>query len=142
MIYKIFADTNIVIDHLTKRQPFNKESTKLFILNEQEQLKIHVSALCINTVYYITRKLIGHKNALDFIDKLTEDVEVLGTTKSEIRAALESDFTDFEDGIQYATAISFGGIDFMVTRNVSDFKESKIAVHTPTSFLKKFKFEI
>ncbi len=141
MIYRIFVDTNVVIDHLTKRQPFVNESTKLFVLNEQEELKIHVSALCINTVYYITRKLIGHREALKLIDKLIEDAEVLGTTKSEIRAALESDFTDFEDGIQHATAISFGDIDFIVTRNVSDFKKSLIPVHKPTSFLKKIKFE-
>ena len=65
-----------------------------------------------------------------------ELTEVVGTSRQEIKHALEGEFSDFEDGIQYATALQVEGINAIITRNVSDYRHSKIAVFTPDDFLK------
>jgi predicted nucleic acid-binding protein len=52
-----------------------------------------------------------------------------------IRKALESEFKDFEDAVQYYTAIE-NNMDCIITRNVDDYKKSIIPVYTPTELLK------
>jgi len=52
-----------------------------------------------------------------------------------IDLALSSDFEDFEDAIQYYTAVE-NNIDCFVTRNKKDFRKSKIPVHTAEEYLK------
>ena len=62
--------------------------------------------------------------------------EVIGTTKTEIIQALKNDFSDYEDSVQYSSALTINGLDAIITRNVKDFRNSSIAVMTPLSFLK------
>jgi predicted nucleic acid-binding protein len=52
-----------------------------------------------------------------------------------IELALASDFHDFEDAIQYNTAIE-NGITTLLTRNLKDFKKAEIAILTAQQFLK------
>jgi len=47
-----------------------------------------------------------------------------------IRQALDGDFKDFEDGIQYTVAIA-SQLDGVVTRNPKDFRDIKIPIYTP-----------
>ena len=57
-----------------------------------------------------------------------------------IHKALESDFNDFEDAIQYFTAIE-NNMDCIITRNVNDYKKSIIPVYTPTELLKQIEIK-
>ncbi|ELR70704.1 PIN domain containing protein [Fulvivirga imtechensis AK7] len=51
-----------------------------------------------------------------------------------IDLSLDSDFKDFEDSIQYYTAIE-NNLDLIITRNLKDFKLSKIPVLTAKNYL-------
>jgi len=51
-------------------------------------------------------------------------------------ALSDTNFTDFEDGLQYYSAIE-NEIDVIITRNKKDFKNSKIPVLTAKEFLAK-----
>lgn len=137
MVPKVFLDTNIVIDHLTDRQSFANDSSMLFELHELGKIKIYISALSVNTVYYVSRKLIGDKPTLALIEKLIDDLEIFGTTKKEIRKAFETGFKDFEDSIQYATALASSEIEAIITRDTKDFRKSIIAVYTPKIYLRQ-----
>lgn len=95
-----------------------------------------MSAVSINNIYYIVRKFLGHKKTIEVIEMLVEMTEIIGTTKKEIIQALNSNFSDFEDSIQYESAISAKNIDAIITRNLKDFRASSIAVLTPLNFLK------
>jgi predicted nucleic acid-binding protein len=136
MAAKIFIDTDVIIDYLTDRSPFANFATILFELHEQNKLIIYVSAISINNVHYVARKLIGEKRAVDLIDSLIDNIEVVGTTKKENKFAIQTKFKDFEDAVQYANALTIKGLEAIVTRNIKDFKESKIAVFTPEIYLK------
>ena len=136
MASKIFVDTDVIIDYLTDRSPFANFATMLFELHEQNKLIIHVSSISINNVHYVARKLIGEKRAVDLIDDLVDRIELVATTKKEIKFAINTKFKDFEDAVQYANAMTIKGIEAIVTRNIKDYKESKIAVFTPEVYLK------
>ncbi len=51
-----------------------------------------------------------------------------------INESLCSDFQDFEDAMQYHSALR-ANADIIITRNKKDFSASKIPVFTPQEFL-------
>lgn len=136
MEYKLFVDSDVVIDFFTDREPHVNPASELFELNEQGSVKLHLSALSINNIYYIVRKFLGHKKTIEIIELLTEMTEIIGTTKTEILQALKNEFSDYEDSIQYSSALTIKDLDAIITRNVKDYRNSSIAVMTPLNFLK------
>jgi len=136
MTSKLFIDSDVVIDFFTDREPFANPASEIFELNEQRKVELHVSAVSINNIYYIVRKYLDHKRAIQVIEELIDMVQVVETTKSEIIQALKNGFKDFEDSIQYSTALTIDGIEAIITRNVKDYERSEIAVFTPENYLK------
>ena len=51
-----------------------------------------------------------------------------------IDLSLTSEFSDFEDAVQYYSAVN-SKVDYIITRNKSDFVVNKIPVLTPEEFL-------
>ena len=136
MASKLFIDSDVVIDFFTDREPFANPASELFNLSAQGELQLYLSAISINNIYYIVRKFLGHKRAINVIEELIEMTNVTGTTRAEILQALKNDFKDFEDSVQYATALTISGIEAIITRNVKDYKNAAIAVFTPADYLK------
>lgn len=136
MAYKLFIDADVVIDFFTDREPHANPASELFEMNEQGNVTLFLSTISVNNIYYIVRKFLGHKKTIEVIETLTEMVEIIGTSKIEIIQALKNDFSDFEDSIQYSTALNIKDLDAIITRNVKDYKNSSIAVMTPLNFLK------
>ena len=136
MEYKLFVDSDVVIDFFTDREPHANPASELFELNEQGVVKLYLSAISINNIYYIVRRFLGHKKTLDVIEILTTMTEIIGTTKIEIMQALKNDFSDYEDSIQYSSALTINDLNAIITRNTKDYKNSSIAVMTPLNFLK------
>lgn len=138
MIPKLFIDSDVVIDFFTDRAPFANAASELFELNERRKVKLYMSVVSINNIYYVTRRYSDHKRAILIVEELMNMVRVVGTTKEEILQALKNGFKDFEDSIQYSTALTIDGIGAIITRNVKDYAKSKIAVFTPDNYLKSF----
>ena len=136
MDYKLFLDSDVVIDFFTDRAPHVNPASELFELNEQGKVKLYLSAISINNIYYIVRKFLGHKKSLEVIELLTEMTEIIGTTKNEIIQALKNNFSDYEDSIKYSSALTIEDLDAIITRNIKDYRNSSIAVMTPLNFLK------
>ncbi|MFN2262475.1 MAG: type II toxin-antitoxin system VapC family toxin [Psychroflexus sp.] len=136
MGYKLFVDSDVVIEYFTDRAPHANPASELFELNEQSHVKLYLSAVSINNIYYIVRRFLGHKKTIKVVELLTEMTEIIGTTKEEILQALKNNFSDFEDSIQYSTALNIKDLDAIITRNTKDYKHSSIAVMTPLNFLK------
>lgn len=136
MEYKLFVDSDVVIDFFTDREPHANPASELFELNEQGKVKLYLSAVSINNIYYIVRRFLGHKKTIEVVELLAEMTEIIGTTRKEIIQALKNDFSDYEDSIQYSSALTIKGIDAIITRNIKDYRNSSIAVMTPLSFLK------
>ena len=139
MVSKYFLDTDVILDFFLKREPFNVLSREIFQLAFNEKIEVATSSLAISNIHYISKKQIGVKESLMAIEDFIELCEILSVSEEEIRLALKSNFSDFEDAIQNFTAISDHGIKGIVTRNVRDYRKSKLPVFTPDQLLNQFK---
>jgi predicted nucleic acid-binding protein len=132
---KIFVDTNIVIDLLSRREPFFEEAAELFSLADKKQIELAVSSLTIaNTSYVLLRQMDSNK-AKSVLRKLRLIFKVLPLDDKIIGLALNDEtFSDFEDGLQYFTAIE-DEQELIITRNLKDFKNSKLPTMTAKQFI-------
>ncbi|HOW40582.1 MAG TPA: PIN domain-containing protein [Bacteroidales bacterium] len=134
----IFLDTNIVLDLLAHRLPFYTEAAKLFSLADKKKIKLSISALCLADSNYILSKQHPEMEVRRILRKFKVLVNVLPLDDKISELALNSDFRDFEDAIQYFTAIE-NDQDLIITRNQPDFKESRIPIMSAGEFIKSIK---
>jgi len=133
---KLLVDTNIVIDLLSKREEFFQEAQELFTLADIRQVELFVSALTFANTHYLLSKYQKLDDARKTLIKFKVLVKVAPLDDKIVELALVSDFKDFEDAIQYNTAIE-NGIDVIITRNKKDFKNSSLPVMNAREYLKK-----
>ena len=132
---RLLIDTNIVIDLLSKREKFYDEAADLFSRADKKELVLTISSLTFANTNYILTKLKSAKEAREILRKFKVLVELLNLDDKVTELALSDDsFTDFEDGLQYYSAIE-NQIDVIITRNKKDFKNSKIPVLSTKEFL-------
>lgn len=133
---KLFVDTNIVIDLLSRREPFFEEAATLFSLADKKQVELSISSLTIaNTSYTLLRQMDSSKTK-SILRKLKLILEILPLDDKVVGLALNDDtFTDFEDGLQYFTAIE-NQQEVIISRNLKDFKNSIIPTMTAKQFIK------
>lgn len=134
---RILIDTNIVIDLLSKRKEFYEEAADLFSRADKKELELTISSLTFANTNYILTKLKSAKEAREILRKFKVLVEILSLDDKITQLALsDNDFPDFEDGLQYYSAME-NQIDIIITRNKKDFKNSKIPILTAKEFLAK-----
>jgi predicted nucleic acid-binding protein len=133
---KLLVDTNIVVDLLTGRKDFYREAQYLFTLSDEGKVKLLVSSLTFANTHYLLNRYKNKDEARKILIKFKVLVEVAKLDDKIIELALASDFTDFEDAIQYYTAVE-NGVDIIITRNLKDFKLSKIPVLTAKEYIRK-----
>ena len=131
---RILVDTNVVLDLLGKRESFLKEAQELFTLGDKGKVKLFVSALTFANTYYILSQQLKISSARKVLRQFKVLVEVVPIDDKVIELALDSEFKDFEDAIQYYSAIE-NGVKIIITRNQKDFKHSKIPVLTAKEYL-------
>ena len=127
----VFMDTNVVIDFLADRQPFSLYAARLFDFSVNGEIKIYISAVSYNNIYYVLRQSLTNNATIKLLAELSEMTVITDVTSAIIRQSLKTDFKDYEDAIQYYCALSIPRIDFIVTRNTKDFKKSALPVLTP-----------
>lgn len=132
---KLFVDTNIVIDLLARREPFYVEAAELFSLADKRHVELSISSLTIaNTSYALLRQMDSNRAKL-VLRKLRLILKVLPLDDKIIGLALNDEsFSDFEDGLQYFTAIEYEQ-ELIITRNLKDFKNSKLPTMTAKQFI-------
>jgi predicted nucleic acid-binding protein len=134
----LYLDTNIILDLLAQRMPFYSDAAKLFSLADKKKIKLSISALCLADAHYILLKQNPDLEIRNILRKFKVLVNVLPLDNKITDLALNSEFKDFEDAIQYYTAIE-NDQDLIITRNQSDFKESKLPIMTAGEFIKSLK---
>lgn len=132
---RLLIDTNIVMDLLSKRENFYDEAADLFSRADKKELELTISFLTFANTNYILSKLKSAKEAREILRRFKVLVELLSLDDKITELALsDEDFLDFEDGLQYYSAIE-NNVDIIITRNKKDFKNSKIPVLTAREFL-------
>lgn len=131
-----FFDTDVIIDYLADRHPFAEQSEQLFALMEHRKLRGHVSSLTFSNLYYLLKQHMGHAKTLSALKELSGLLNILKVDEEMILAALDSDFKDFEDAIQFHCAAGYKRTELIVTRNVRDYRHATLPVMTPETLLK------
>jgi len=133
-VKKVFVDTDVCIDLLSGRKPFNKTAEILFSLAYNKKIKIYVSSLSFSNIDYVLRSQYTSIHSRQLIGTFKTLVNVLPVDSKTIDLAIASDFNDFEDAIQHSCAIE-NNLTTIVTRNVKDYKKPSITVLTPETFI-------
>ncbi len=132
---KIFIDTDIILDLLAERQQFYENAAALFTLIDRGKILGFTSPVVFANLHYILSKQLSKKYAITSLKKLRTLIQIVPVDEKIIDLSLESGFTDFEDAIQYHTAIS-AGLSTLITRNIKDYKNPTITVCSPEEYLR------
>lgn len=136
---RILIDTNIILDLLARRKDFYLGSKRIFSLADNGQIDLFISTLSIANSHYILYKMFKIKKAKEILGKFKVLVNSISLSDKIIELALnDSNFRDFEDGIQFYSAME-AKCDLIITRNTKDFKNSTIPIMQPVEFLSKRK---
>jgi predicted nucleic acid-binding protein len=118
---KVFIDSDIILDLALFRAPHVHFSKHLLGLAENDVIRGLTSSNCIANIHYILRKVQGETDARFFLSQILRYISVLPMDHLMVLEALESDFSDFEDALQYGAA-QRNQCDCIITRNIVDYK--------------------
>ncbi len=131
---KVLIDTNIILDVLCKRPAFYEDSAKIFKLCEVKKISGVISALSIPNIMYILRKELDADKTREVLDSLMLIFSVADLKADDLKKAADMRFKDYEDAIQSACATRIKA-NYIVTRNIKDFSESKVTAIKPAELL-------
>ena len=132
---KILIDTDVILDFSFDRQPFSEFATTIISWSEKKKIEGYITPVICSNVYYLLRQTAKHEKVIEKLTQLLTIVDVIQMDRQVILSALTSDFNDFEDALQNFAAIQQGDINVILTRNIKDFKKSKIGVMTPENYI-------
>lgn len=132
----MLIDTNIILDVLCKRPGFYEDSARIFKLCEVKKITGVISALSIPNIMYILRKELDADKTKEVLDNLMLIFTVADLKADDLKKAADMKFKDFEDAIQSACASRIKA-NYIVTRNIKDFSESKVTAIKPTELLER-----
>jgi len=131
----VLIDTCVAIDFLQKRQPFAGTALRLFQYMAMEQFNGFITAKSATDIFYLThRNTHSNEESRKILQGLMQIVGVLDTTANDVRIALLSDVTDYEDAVMVETS-KRSGMDCIVSRNKQDFRNCSLPVYEPEEFL-------
>lgn len=138
---KILLDTNIIIDALTSREPWNKSAEKIFLMSANHTVDMYITASSATDIYYLLRKFIKDTTqSKKIMSKLYMIVGILDVTAENCMEALASSINDYEDAVVEKVALS-KKMDYIVTRNIKDYKEGTVKVILPDDFIRMMEEE-
>ena len=131
---RIFLDTNVILDLLGERVPFYDSIAKVATLADQKKLTLIVSPLSFTTIDYVLNKYEIAESVLNKLRKFKIICEICEVNEETIDKALNSSFKDFENALQYFTALQ-ANCSIIITRNGKDFKQATIPIMTGEEYL-------
>ncbi len=131
---KILIDTNIIIDNALEREPFWNASEQVLSLIEKGTIAGYISASTFSDLYYIIRKARGRDWTLTYLKQLITFCQIATVNQAAIIMAFTTNFQDFEDSIQYSTAV-VNQLDAIITRNPQDFPIITPRIITPEQLI-------
>ncbi len=133
---RLMLDTNIIIDVLTRREPFFEASYAVLRLAATERHECFLSASAATDVYYLLKRALkSDGEARERMETLLQLVCVADALGEDVYSALSSDMADFEDALVAAIARR-AGMRYIVTRNLRDYEKSPVRAIAPEELLR------
>lgn len=135
MVNRILVDTNVLLDYLLTREPFYEDAEKIVLACVEGKVKGCIAAHSISNMFFILRKDYNAKERREILSDLCLIFDVEGIDKAKLLSGLQNeDFSDFEDCLQMECAKAYKA-EYIVTRNISDYKISEIKAISPKDYL-------
>ena len=136
MVSRILVDTNVLLDYLLTREPYYENAKKIVIACAEGKVNACIAAHSISNMFFILRKDYSIEERRAVLTNLCKIFDVEGIDKVKLLAGLQNgEFSDFEDCLQMECAKAYGA-EYIVTRNVADYKASTVEAVTPEEYLK------
>ncbi len=130
----VLCDINFILDIFLKREPFYYSAAILFKKIEEKEVKGYLCSLSFPTLFYLLSKELSKRKAIQILGKIRIVFDVAAVDKKVIDLSLSSDFKDFEDAVQYYSAVQ-AKADCIITRDKDDYVNDAIPALTPEEFL-------
>lgn len=127
-------DLNIILDVLQEREPFYETSAQLLACAETGKIQGFIASHSLTTLFYLIQKGKSAAHAKVTITNLLQILKVASVDQSTIEQALSLPYKDFEDAVQMMAAVQCKA-DYLVTRNVKDFKPAPLSAIQPSELL-------
>ena len=135
---RVLVDTNIVLDYLLEREPYAESAKKIVVACKQKKVIGCIAGHTVSNMFFILRKTYSVEDRRTILKDICKLFDVEGIDRLKIIQALDnSDFKDFEDCLQMQCAKSFRA-DYILTRNLADYRDSEIACISPEEFCEKY----
>jgi predicted nucleic acid-binding protein len=100
----------------------------------EKKVTAFTTPIVMANVDYIITKYSNKAKSRRAMKSLRKRLSILPMDQKIVDTALESEFADFEDAMQYYTAEKHG-IDFIVTRNKKDYVKGRLRVITAQEYM-------
>ena len=134
----LLIDSNVILDIVQHREPFFRESKEIIAECIRQSHFGFVTAHSLCDIYYILRKDMSAEQRLKLVNMFCQFFTVIPETASDFTAVTENPNTDdLEDGLQQQCATRLN-LDYIITRNIDDFRTSAAPAIEPGQFLSKY----
>ena len=131
---KALFDTNVILDLFLEREPFVEGAIQAVALVETSKLEGFLCATTVTTLDYVLSQSLPQKEAKLAFRRLLGLFEIAPVNRSILDQAMDSSVKDFEDAVLEQSALLVSA-DVIVTRNLKDFKKSKVPAFDPLTLL-------
>jgi predicted nucleic acid-binding protein len=133
---KAIIDTNVIVDAIAARVPFNIEAEKIILLAADKQIVAAITASTASDIYYITQKYLKDKVLTKaHLQTLFTLVEIVAVDGVDCVSAFDTGINDYEDSLLAVCAKKWDA-DYIISRNTTDFTTSPVPAISPEAFLK------
>jgi predicted nucleic acid-binding protein len=106
-------------------------------LADYPDFELYTSTTCLAIVFYFAEKKSGQVLAKEKIKNLALHIRIAKSGEVEVQSALSNKkIDDFEDGLQYFTAIN-AGCDVIITEDGNDFHFADIPIMSCEAYLRE-----
>lgn len=139
MATKVLLDANVLLEYVLKRENYEKVKT-IFELEGRHKVKLFISCSILHIVGHFLSKSYGVLIAKATMKQMLNHVKVVGGSDESSLKALESDFTDIEDALQYYTAL-LHKMDYVVSfdKGFLKFNSDKLPIIDAQTMVALFK---
>lgn len=131
MSLKIYVDTNIFLDSILDRDRGIAKQVLFFL--EDKDFEIILNDISIVNIHYFSKKGLESKSLQEYINAFLDEYTIVSADREILRSAINSDFKDFEDAVQYFCAKEKKA-NLIITNDKKGFQNSDIDTISSADF--------
>ena len=122
MEYKIFLDTNILLDFFDDKRINYKEAVSIIEAAENDFVNCFVSESVLNATIYVAIKALPKVVLVNMLQHLLSFIQILPATNEVYNKAFVNAKNDIEDAVLYQIALN-NKLDYFITNDLKDFRK-------------------